>query len=129
MCYQRFCVPPNCHFLNYLHVHVQNTYRKFTATDGCEHGWYVKLYWGICTCVLLLGIVLSRLCSWTIVCAHSAGSLISLCSVNSIQTCNVALCKPRKCQGMSFMFQPLSFHVSAVSGLVSSTSTTHVNFI
>ena len=42
--------------------------------------------------------------------------------MNSIQTCNVALCKPEKC----LMFQPLSFHVSAVSGLVASTSTTHV---
>ena len=62
-------------------------------------------------------------------CTRSAGSLISLCtcSVNSIQTCNVALCKPEECQGMncmSFMFQPLSFHVSVVSGLVASTSTT-----
>ena len=56
----------------------------------------------------------------TIVSMRSVGSLISLCSVNSIQTCNVALCKPKKCQVMSFMFQPLSFHVS---GLVASTST------
>ena len=62
--------------------------------------------------------------STTIVCEHSVGSLISLCSVNSVQACKVALCKPDKCQGMSFMFQPISFHVS---GLVASTSATHIN--
>ena len=46
--------------------------------------------------------------------------------MNSIQTCNVALCKPEKCQGMSLMFQPISFNVSAVSGLVAFTSATYV---
>ena len=61
-----------------------------------------------------------------IVCMCSAVSSLICNGVNSIQTCNVALCKPKKCQGMSFMFQPVSFHVSTILGLVASTSTTHV---
>ena len=35
----------------------------------------------------------------------SVGPHINLCSVNSIQTYDVALCKPKKCQVMSFVFQ------------------------
>ena len=41
------------------------------------------------------------LCNTTMVCTRSLGSLICLCSVNSIQMCDVALCKPEKSQGMS----------------------------